>query len=161
MCHILVPFHPYFFTHSHTHAHTRAFLLAENWIQYALTFVVLLAYFVPLSMIFTVQCVNAFMIYLVHMDIDMYDDTTDTCAEPRSTIVTDLGQIQYIFTDKTGTLTQNVMRFKRCSIDGTSYMLLLLCVSVCVSIYLCMYACIPPGFYLMLLYNFLCLLTKV
>jgi magnesium-transporting ATPase (P-type) len=70
-------------------------------------------------MIFTVQCVNAFMLYLVYVDIDMYDDTTDTCAEPRSTIVTDLGQIQYIFTDKTGTLTQNVMRFKRCSIDGT------------------------------------------
>ncbi|OEU10945.1 phospholipid-translocating P-type ATPase [Fragilariopsis cylindrus CCMP1102] len=91
---------------------------AENWIQHALTFVILLAYFVPLSMIFTVQCVNAFMLYLVYVDIDMYDDTTDTCAEPRSTIVTDLGQIEYIFTDKTGTLTQNVMRFKRCSIDG-------------------------------------------
>jgi phospholipid-transporting ATPase len=74
-------------------------------------------------MIFTVQCVNAFMLYLVYVDIDMYDDTTDTCAEPRSTIVTDLGQIQYIFTDKTGTLTQNVMRFKRCSIDGTLFLL--------------------------------------
>ena len=88
-----------------------------------MTFVILLAYFVPLSMIFTVQCVNAFMLYLVYVDIDMYDDTTDTCAEPRSTIVTDLGQIQYIFTDKTGTLTQNVMRFKRCSIDGTLFLL--------------------------------------
>ena len=51
-------------------------------------------------------------------DPDMYDPTTDTRAEARSTIYTDLGQIQYIFSDKTGTLTQNVMRFKRCSVDG-------------------------------------------
>jgi len=54
----------------------------------------------------------------MYIDIDMYDATTDTRAEPRSTIYPDLGQIQYIFSDKTGTLTQNVMRFKRCSVDG-------------------------------------------
>ena len=101
------------------------------------------------------------MLYLVYVDIDMYDDTTDTCAEPRSTIVTDLGQIQYIFTDKTGTLTQNVMRFKRCSIDGTYIYIhvtpfvvsvyLSVCVSSCLSVCLCMscmyvctHACVPP-----------------
>lgn len=33
----------------------------------------------------------------------------------------DLGQIEYIFSDKTGTLTQNVMEFKRCSINGQAY----------------------------------------
>lgn len=58
------------------------------------------------------------MLALIYVDLDMYDDTTDTRAVARSTIVTDLGQVQYIFSDKTGTLTQNVMRFKRCSVDG-------------------------------------------
>jgi magnesium-transporting ATPase (P-type) len=48
----------------------------------------------------------------------MYHSETDTPANSRSTVVTDLGQIKYIFSDKTGTLTQNVMRFKRCSVDG-------------------------------------------
>lgn len=48
----------------------------------------------------------------------MYDDVTNTRALARSTNVTDLGQVEYIFSDKTGTLTQNVMRFKRCSVDG-------------------------------------------
>lgn len=56
--------------------------------------------------------------WLMSADPDMYDATTDTRAEARSTTYTDLGQIQYIFSDKTGTLTQNVMRFKRCSVDG-------------------------------------------
>jgi len=55
---------------------------------------------------------------LVYADIEIYDTKTDTRAVARSTNVTDLGQVEYIFSDKTGTLTQNVMRFKRCSVDG-------------------------------------------
>jgi len=90
----------------------------QNWIQYSLTNITLLSYFVPLSMYFTLECCNFFLIWLISTDPDMYDATTDTRAETRSTIYTDLGQIQYIFSDKTGTLTQNVMRFKRCSVDG-------------------------------------------
>eukprot|EP00531_Pseudo-nitzschia_arenysensis_P016673 CAMPEP_0116157348 /NCGR_PEP_ID=MMETSP0329-20121206/23298_1 /TAXON_ID=697910 /ORGANISM="Pseudo-nitzschia arenysensis, Strain B593" /LENGTH=1587 /DNA_ID=CAMNT_0003654453 /DNA_START=285 /DNA_END=5048 /DNA_ORIENTATION=+ len=90
----------------------------QNWFQYALTNITLLSYFVPLSMYFNIECCNFFLMWLMYVDPDMYDATTDTRAEARSTIYTDLGQIQYIFSDKTGTLTQNVMRFKRCSIDG-------------------------------------------
>jgi magnesium-transporting ATPase (P-type) len=66
----------------------------------------------------TVEMVNFFFLWLVYVDLEMYDAKTDTRAVARSTNVTDLGQVQYIFSDKTGTLTQNVMRFKRCSVDG-------------------------------------------
>ena len=89
-----------------------------NWFQMFFLYITLLSNFVPLSLYVTVEMVNFFLLYLVYVDKEMYDDRTDTRAAARSVNVTDLGQIQYIFSDKTGTLTQNVMRFKRCSVDG-------------------------------------------
>ena len=38
-----------------------------------------------------------------------------------STLNDDLGQVGYIFTDKTGTLTANLMQFRKCLVDGVSY----------------------------------------
>jgi len=57
----------------------------------------------------------------INNDLEMHHAESDTPAKARSNIVTDLGQIQYVFSDKTGTLTQNVMRFKRASIQGKVY----------------------------------------
>jgi len=89
-----------------------------NWFQMFFLYVTLLSNLVPLSMYVTVEAINFFFLYLIYVDVDMYDAKTDTRALARSTNVTDLGQVQYVFSDKTGTLTQNVMRFKRCSVDG-------------------------------------------
>ena len=40
----------------------------------------------------------------------------------RTNVLNDgLGQVGYIFTDKTGTLTANLMQFRKCLVDGVSY----------------------------------------
>lgn len=72
----------------------------------------------PLSLYVTLEIVTFLLIWFINNDKKMYHKSTDTPAVARSTIVSDLGQVQYIFSDKTGTLTQNVMRFKRASVDG-------------------------------------------
>lgn len=52
----------------------------------------------------------------------MYCEESDTPAMARtSNLNEELGQVRYILTDKTGTLTRNVMEFKKCSIAGTIF----------------------------------------
>lgn len=66
-----------------------------------------------------IYLVNSFFI---DWDVEMYYPAKDTPAKARSTSLNDqLGQIEYIFSDKTGTLTQNIMTFKKCCINGIIY----------------------------------------
>ncbi|CAM9707233.1 unnamed protein product [Chrysoparadoxa australica] len=86
-----------------------------------LTFLVLYNNFIPISCYVTVEMIVYTMLFFINSDRAIYSRELDMPAKARSSNVTDLGQIQYVFSDKTGTLTQNVMRFKRCSIGGTIY----------------------------------------
>jgi phospholipid-transporting ATPase len=52
----------------------------------------------------------------------MYDERSDTPANARtSNLNEELGQVKFLMTDKTGTLTRNVMKLKRCWIGGLGY----------------------------------------
>lgn len=60
--------------------------------------------------------------YFIYSDIEMYHEETGNRCIPRAwNLSDDLGQIEYVFSDKTGTLTRNVMEFRKCSIAGRVY----------------------------------------
>jgi phospholipid-transporting ATPase len=59
---------------------------------------------------------------MIDNDLDIYYDKTNTPALARSSsLIEELGQIEYVFSDKTGTLTCNEMEFRECSIAGLTY----------------------------------------
>lgn len=87
-----------------------------------LTFIILYNNLIPISLIVTMEVVKFQQAALINSDLDMYYARTDTPALCRtSSLVEELGQIEFIFSDKTGTLTCNEMEFKRVSIGGVTY----------------------------------------
>lgn len=56
------------------------------------------------------------------MDVQMYHAESDTPAMARtSNLNEELGQVKYIFSDKTGTLTRNIMEFKKIAVGTEIY----------------------------------------
>lgn len=77
---------------------------------------------VPISLYVSVEVIRFVQSFLINWDEKMYDEISGTGAKARTTTLNEeLGQIEYIFSDKTGTLTQNIMTFNKCSIGGICY----------------------------------------
>uniref|UniRef100_A0A674D8U0 Phospholipid-transporting ATPase n=1 Tax=Salmo trutta TaxID=8032 RepID=A0A674D8U0_SALTR len=86
------------------------------------SYVIILNTVVPISLYVSVEVIRLGNSFYIDWDRKMYHAHSDTPAKARTTTLNEeLGQIKYVFSDKTGTLTQNIMTFNKCSINGKSY----------------------------------------
>ena len=88
----------------------------------ALVFWQLHSYIIPISLYVTLEFQKFFGSLFLVWDIQLYDEVTNQPAKCNSSDLNEeLGQVEYLFSDKTGTLTENVMVFKKCSIDSVLF----------------------------------------
>ncbi|KAH9900868.1 phospholipid-translocating P-type ATPase [Cubamyces lactineus] len=77
---------------------------------------------IPISLYISIEGVRTCQALFIYFDREIYYEKTGQATLARSwNLSDDLGQIEYIFSDKTGTLTQNAMVFRQCTIGGRVY----------------------------------------
>ncbi|PWY72960.1 phospholipid-translocating P-type ATPase [Aspergillus heteromorphus CBS 117.55] len=84
--------------------------------------IILFQNLVPIALYISLEIVRWFQALFIFFDHYMYYEKLQMSCVPKAwNISDDIGQIEYIFSDKTGTLTQNVMEFKKCTVNCVAY----------------------------------------
>ncbi|XP_077477782.1 phospholipid-transporting ATPase VD isoform X2 [Stigmatopora argus] len=86
------------------------------------TMIIILQVLIPISLYVSIEIVKVGQVYFIQKDLDLYDEHANRGIQCRALNITEnLGHIRHLFSDKTGTLTENDMVFRRCSIYGIEY----------------------------------------
>ncbi|XP_059513245.1 phospholipid-transporting ATPase FetA-like [Myotis daubentonii] len=86
------------------------------------SYFIILNTMVPISLYVSVEIIRLGNSFYINCDQKMFYAPKNTPAQACTTTLNEeLGQVKYVFSDKTGTLTRNIMVFNKCSIHGTLY----------------------------------------
>ncbi|KAD3641546.1 hypothetical protein R6Q59_004164 [Mikania micrantha] len=95
--------------------------LVSGFLQF-LRALILYGYLIPISLYVSIEVVKFLQAMLINNDLHLFDEMSGKSVEARtSNLNEELGQVEMVLTDKTGTLTCNQMEFRKCSIEGTSF----------------------------------------
>jgi phospholipid-transporting ATPase len=83
-------------------------------------FLILFMNFIPISLLVSVSIVKLIQVYFIYCDRDMIYEGIH-CMPRTSDLNEEMGQVEYVFSDKTGTLTQNIMDFRKFCVNGVQY----------------------------------------
>jgi len=86
------------------------------------TYFLLLNTLIPISLIVSTEIIKMIQGIFIRWDISLYSKVRHCfCGVKSISIIEELGNINFIFSDKTGTLTKNELEFKYCIIENKTY----------------------------------------
>ena len=92
------------------------------WLTKLATWILVFTNFVPISLSVSLELVKFWQAMFMNYEVLMYDEEQDMPMKAQaSNLNEELGQIEYIFSDKTGTLTSNIMEFKKFTAGNEAY----------------------------------------
>ena len=95
--------------------------ITESFINF-FTYFLLLNTMIPISLIVSTEIIKMIQGLFIGLDVNLYSKSRHCfCGVKAVSIIEDLGNVNFIFSDKTGTLTKNQLQFKFCIINNKFY----------------------------------------